>query len=171
MGVQCFEGRLLLAELTTKQREVMDLLIEHRTSKEIARLLGISPHTVDQRIRFARDKLGASSRNEAAAIYRRLLETYQQMTYGNSGLDAAMPGADVDLGTQGPLRQCSQSERVQTRRPDATEAEARKVPELFDGPNGMLMRFGAIAAIAAFLIMIVTGVLAIVSLLTELVAE
>lgn len=43
-----------LVELTAKQREVLDLLIQHMTSKEISRQLGISPHTVDQRIMLAR---------------------------------------------------------------------------------------------------------------------
>lgn len=40
-------GADLLDQLTAKQREVLDLLIEHKTSKEISRQLGISPHTVD----------------------------------------------------------------------------------------------------------------------------
>src|SRR3546814_1772175 len=36
--------------LTEKQRACLDLLIERKTSKEIARILGISKPTVDQRI-------------------------------------------------------------------------------------------------------------------------
>lgn len=38
------------------------------TSKEIARQLGISSHTVDQRIRYAMRTLGASTRADAAVI-------------------------------------------------------------------------------------------------------
>lgn len=34
-----------LDALTEKQREVLELLMEHKTSKEISRLIGISPHT------------------------------------------------------------------------------------------------------------------------------
>src|SRR6478752_3465006 len=64
MGREHSEMEFMLAGLTAKQREVLDLLIEHKTSKEIARELGISPHTVDQRIQFAKEKLGASSRSE-----------------------------------------------------------------------------------------------------------
>ncbi len=62
------------AGLTDKQRQVLDLLIQHKTSKEISRALGISPHTVDQRIMLSRAKLGVSSRSEVAQAYRRLID-------------------------------------------------------------------------------------------------
>src|SRR3546814_3854238 len=54
--------------LTEKQRACLDLLIERKTSKEIARILGISKPTVDQRITAARIILGAANRDEAALI-------------------------------------------------------------------------------------------------------
>src|SRR5690242_15958530 len=86
MQTDALEGEIALVELTAKQREVMDLLIQHKTSKEIARRLSISPHTVDQRIQFAKEKLGANTRSEAAVAYRRLVETYGQLTYDESGI-------------------------------------------------------------------------------------
>lgn len=52
---QVLDSRTGLQGLTRKQRQVLDLLIEHKTSKEIARRLSISPHTVDQRTQFAKD--------------------------------------------------------------------------------------------------------------------
>jgi DNA-binding CsgD family transcriptional regulator len=67
--------------LTEKQRACLDLLIEHKTSKEIARLLDISKHTVDQRLNLARDTLGAQDRNESAFIYRQMKEKYDRVTY------------------------------------------------------------------------------------------
>ncbi|MBE1529849.1 DNA-binding CsgD family transcriptional regulator [Sphingopyxis sp. OAS728] len=67
--------------LTEKQRACLDLLIDHRTSKEIARLLDISKHTVDQRLNAARDSLGAQDRNETAFIYRQLKQIYDRVTY------------------------------------------------------------------------------------------
>jgi DNA-binding CsgD family transcriptional regulator len=76
-----------LAALTSKQREVLDLLIQHKTSKEISRLLGISPHTVDQRILLARGKLGVATRNEVAQAYRRLKTIYEQPVYDFSHID------------------------------------------------------------------------------------
>ena len=67
--------------LTEKQRVCLDLLIEHKTSKEIARLLGISKHTVDQRLNLARDTLGAQDRNGTAFLYRQWKEKYDRVTY------------------------------------------------------------------------------------------
>ena len=169
MGNELFEGRLLIGELTAKQRAVMDLLIEHKTSKEIGRLLGISPHTVDQRIHFARERLGARTRGEAAAVYRRLIETYGQMTYGNSHLAELAPAGQTGAGTQGPFRDRSHPERAPSAQP-GTEAEVQVVPELFEGRYGTLMRLGAIVAIAVFLVIFVLGGLAIFSQLSELMA-
>lgn len=59
-----------VARLTAGQRECLDLVDDHATSKEIARQLGISRHTVDARLRGAIQTLGVSSRREAAIIYR-----------------------------------------------------------------------------------------------------
>src|SRR3546814_3019265 len=67
--------------LTEKQRACLDLLIERKTSKEIARILGISKPTVDQRITAARIILGAANRHEAALIYARLKQLYDRITY------------------------------------------------------------------------------------------
>lgn len=50
------------------QRACLKLVLQHATSKEIARQLGISPHTVDQRIKGAMAKLGARTRVEAAQL-------------------------------------------------------------------------------------------------------
>lgn len=47
-------------------KECLRLAGRHYSSKEIARLLGISKHTVDQRLRFATRQMGAASRFEAA---------------------------------------------------------------------------------------------------------
>ncbi len=77
----------VFAELSPKHREVLDLLIEHKTSKEMSRLLDISPHTVDQRLDATRSRLGLGSRSELAAAYRRYLERsgaiYERLTYEN----------------------------------------------------------------------------------------
>lgn len=67
--------------LTEKQRACLDLLLEHKTSKEIARRLDISKHTVDQRLAAARDTLGTADRNDTAVVYRQLKSLYDRMTY------------------------------------------------------------------------------------------
>ncbi len=72
-----------IEQLTAKQRACLDLVDDHATSKEIARELGISRHTVDARLRAAIQILGVSSRREAAVIYRAAAdaESYQSFTY------------------------------------------------------------------------------------------
>lgn len=55
--------------LSEGQMACLRLVIDHHTSKEIARILGISPFTVDQRLDAARRKLNAASRKDAAKIF------------------------------------------------------------------------------------------------------
>ena len=171
MGREHSEIEFTLAGLTAKQREVLDLLIEHKTSKEIGRELGISPHTVDQRIQFAKEKLGAGSRSEVALLYRRLVEICGQLTYQDSRI-AASPGmTHNDPGTQaGSLSALRRWERAYPDQPRETEADYPVVPELFEGRYGTLIRLGAIIAIALFLVFLVLGGLAIFSTLSELLA-
>ncbi len=69
------------ARLTEKHRACLDLLLDHRTSKQIARILDISKPTVDQRLAAARVILGASDRGDAAFRYARLKAIYDQITY------------------------------------------------------------------------------------------
>jgi len=161
----------MLAGLTAKQREVLDLLIEHKTSKEIARELGISPHTVDQRIQFAKEKLGASSRSEVALLYRRLIEICGQLTYQDSRIAAPAALPENGPGTQaGPLTALWRRERTYPDQPRMTESDYAVVPELFEGRYGTLIRLGAIIAIAVFMVFLVLGGLAIFSQLSELMA-
>ena len=55
-----------VARLSHGQIECLLLVDHHHNSKEIAAKLGISLHTVDQRIRGALEKLGVERRGEAA---------------------------------------------------------------------------------------------------------
>ena len=55
--------------LSAGQITCLRLVSDNMTSKEIARTLGISPYTVDQRLDAARRKLGATSRKEAARLF------------------------------------------------------------------------------------------------------
>ena len=59
--------------LTEKQCEALDLVLQHYSSKEISRILGISPRSVDQRLDAARARLGAATRVEAARIYSEIM--------------------------------------------------------------------------------------------------
>lgn len=68
--------------LTAGQRTCLRMVHQRLTSKDIARELSISPHTVDQRLRQAIDLLGVSSRVEAArAFAAHEGEQYQSLIY------------------------------------------------------------------------------------------
>jgi DNA-binding CsgD family transcriptional regulator len=57
------------AGLTEGQKACLRLVGHHHTSKEIARILGISSFTVDQRLDHARRKLNAANRKDAAKTF------------------------------------------------------------------------------------------------------
>ncbi|HVF37900.1 MAG TPA: helix-turn-helix transcriptional regulator, partial [Sphingomicrobium sp.] len=79
-----------VARLSAGQIECLLLVDQHRSSKEIAARLGISPHTVDQRIRGALEKLGVERRGEAARLVSAALandETYQRLIHQSPHID------------------------------------------------------------------------------------
>lgn len=184
-------GGDVLDALTQKQRDVLDLLLEHKTSKEISRLLGISPHTVDQRIMLARAKLNVATRNEVAQAYRRLLgdraqqprfsaplpasHIYERSIYGSSQVDFdpfeahADSRDDLTAGSLAlPLRNGPQTMALRSGQA-LTEPFHHVLPEMFDGPNGTMLRLGAIALIAIFLVLITMGGLAMFEQLSHIV--
>jgi DNA-binding CsgD family transcriptional regulator len=59
-----------LPKLTKKQRDVLALVADNRTSKEIAGRLHISESAVNQRIEMIRQRLGGLPRGELARLYR-----------------------------------------------------------------------------------------------------
>ena len=171
MTVEEDDGIGGLGGLTDKQRQVLDLLIEHKTSKEIARLLGISPHTVDQRIFFAKEKLGAASRNEAAATYRRLVAVSGRTTYEKTRIAGSAATVESIPGLlAGPVLALRRPDMSQPESQVLNELDFRVVPEWFDGRYGTLVRLSAIIAIAVFLVILVLGGLAIFSQLSEMMA-
>jgi DNA-binding CsgD family transcriptional regulator len=178
-------------DLTDKQRQVLDLLIQHKTSKEISRALGISPHTVDQRIMLSRAKLGVSSRSEVAQAYRRLIDAAaprevaqpapanaqplcEQPVYGFSHVASpALPlhqGVRDDLTVAAPkplLAEAALPQAALTMQ-SAQAGYYHVLPEKFDGPYGTVLRLGAIALITAFLILILMGGLAMFAQLSQI---
>ncbi|GAA3996803.1 hypothetical protein GCM10022211_02430 [Sphingomonas humi] len=67
-GVGSASAHDRFAQLSRGQLEVLCLVNRHLSSKEIAAELGISSHTVDQRVRGAIRTLGVSRRSEAARL-------------------------------------------------------------------------------------------------------
>jgi len=76
--------RMNVARLTDKQRQCMELVVMRKSSKEIARELGIAKPTVDQRIASARQILDARDRNEAALIFARATKIYDRVIYDSA---------------------------------------------------------------------------------------
>ena len=70
-----------VAKLTGGQLDCLLLVAQHLSSKEIAVELGISPHTVDQRVRQALQTLGVSRRTQAARIVSQYCEPYQRLIH------------------------------------------------------------------------------------------
>ena len=56
------------AILSAAQIETLRHVFEHKNSKQIARIMDVSPHTVDERVRRSLKKLNVSSRIDAAKI-------------------------------------------------------------------------------------------------------
>lgn len=59
-----------LQSLTEKEKETLRLLLQGYDAKSMARHLGLSVHTINERLRDARRKLGTSSSREAARLLR-----------------------------------------------------------------------------------------------------
>lgn len=89
-------------KLNDGQRECLRLVLAHLNSKEIGRKLGVSPHTVDQRLRQAMKVLGASSRFEAArkfALHERT-DTYQPLIYQSLDVVKIPESETVELSVE-----------------------------------------------------------------------
>jgi DNA-binding CsgD family transcriptional regulator len=76
--------------LTAGQLDCLKLVDQHLSSKEIAAELGISSHTVDQRIRQALHILGVERRSQAARLVSRHSGPYQRLIHQSPHIE---PGA------------------------------------------------------------------------------
>lgn len=146
-----------LDALTLKQREVLDLLIEYKTSKEISKVLCISPHTVDQRVDSAKAKLGASSRSDLAKRYRELLGAdapmYERLTYDDSYIVSEPKRRHMEPNASTVASQFSNLtfDGGGTAVLGGSERDFRVVPELFDGRWGTIARLVTILSITILL--------------------
>ena len=81
-----------VARLSQGQIDCLLLVDKHHSSKEIAVRLGISPHTVDQRVRGALEKLGVERRGEAARLVAAAIssgdQAYQRLIHQPPHIDA-----------------------------------------------------------------------------------
>lgn len=89
-----------LQALSEREKETLRLLLGGHDAKSVARELGLSVHTINERLREARRKLGVSSSREAA----RLLGESERATpnsLGDNVLGVGDTGAGVDRKRQG----------------------------------------------------------------------
>lgn len=89
-----------ISKLTDSQRAYLRLVLEHRSSKEIAQQFGISAHTVDKRIKEAMRILGVSSRIEAARMLQSVDNPASAVSY-STGASASPPAAPADRRERG----------------------------------------------------------------------
>jgi DNA-binding CsgD family transcriptional regulator len=106
-----------LPQLTDKQREVLALVADNRTSKEIAGLLGVSESAVNQRIEVVRSRLGGLPRGELARLYRQEFiqpagerdgdETWQNIQSANDSQNPGNSGTwqNIQLPHTAPMGQ------------------------------------------------------------------
>jgi DNA-binding CsgD family transcriptional regulator len=80
--------------LTEKEKQTLRLMGRGHDTKSMARHLGLSVHTINERLRAARQKLSVSSSREAARL---LLETEggTPQSFGDKEIGEAGPGADA----------------------------------------------------------------------------
>lgn len=159
----------LWTRLTEKQRDCLDLLLEHKTSKEIARILDISKDTVDQRLKSARDILGTRNRAETAVRYGQLKPLYDRIVYDR---------ADVPLPPQWVRSGFADGDPPNlTDLPDGiTLPELRSRPgslfrDLGRHDHGVTRRFGIYLGLLGLTILILLGGLGIAQGLEQLLAR
>lgn len=82
--------------LTEKEKETLRLLVDGYDAKSMARALGLSVHTVNERLRDARRKMATSSSREAARLARAASQSLGDKAFG----DAPAPQPAHPVGTQ-----------------------------------------------------------------------
>ncbi|MCP1472020.1 DNA-binding CsgD family transcriptional regulator [Sphingobium sp. OAS761] len=89
------------AALTEKEKQTLRLMVRGHDAKSIARDLGLSVHTINERLRDARRKMAVSSSREAARL---LLEAEG----GEKGSPAPDSLGDTEIGGDGAVRRADQ---------------------------------------------------------------
>lgn len=95
-----------VASLSEKQLASLRLTYLHKTSKEIAKLAGVTPYAIDAQIERARQRLGVATRIEAAElVMRHAPGPYEQLIYGSPHV-APATGSDAQTAPpDDPARQ------------------------------------------------------------------
>jgi len=91
--------------LTEKEKETLRLLVSGHDAKSMATLLGLSVHTVNERLRDARRKLAVSSSREAARQLRANEDRAPEILGDKAlGEAATAPGVEETMASAGTRR-------------------------------------------------------------------
>jgi DNA-binding CsgD family transcriptional regulator len=82
-----------VATLSEKEKQALRLLVNGYDAKSMARLLGLSVHTVNERLRESRRKMAVSSSREAARKLREIEGHVPEILGPKSFGDVSMPAA------------------------------------------------------------------------------
>jgi DNA-binding CsgD family transcriptional regulator len=157
-----------LTGLTGKQAEVLSLLVQHKTTKQIARELQISANTVDQRILGVRKKWGTADRKETARVYAHLLETCGKSTCGLPVVDSDRPHSEQPSSDL-PRSAVFQLSDFLTHGEPQDWRRSRWGPETLDVRFGKLWRIAAIPILAVLTGMVMIWALAFANELADLI--
>ena len=90
--------------LTDGQLDCLRLVDQHLSSKEIAVELGISPHTVDQRVRQSLAILGVERRAQAARIVAQYSGPYQRLIHQSPYIPGEVQSGHPDAAVSHQIR-------------------------------------------------------------------
>jgi DNA-binding CsgD family transcriptional regulator len=93
-----------VAQLTPGQLDCLRLVDQHLSSKEIAAELGISPHTVDQRVRQALATLGVERRAQAARIVAQYSGPYQRLIHQSPYIEPSARTGQSEAAVSNQIR-------------------------------------------------------------------
>jgi DNA-binding CsgD family transcriptional regulator len=122
---ETFDPVRAIESLSQGQIDVLFLVSQYKSSKEIGRELGISNHTVDQRIKRIQVILNVSSRAQAARIFAAARNSNEQkglwgdLVYQSSEL-SEQPFSSTDVSSSGDWNQAGDGGNSELR-----EAQAR----------------------------------------------
>jgi DNA-binding CsgD family transcriptional regulator len=112
-----------VARLTPGQLDCLRLVDSHLSSKEIAVELGISPHTVDQRIRLALQTLGVERRSQAARLVAQHCGTYQRLIHQPPHIESAPDSGESESAVSKQIRHADRAGETRTGAGSITEQE------------------------------------------------
>jgi DNA-binding CsgD family transcriptional regulator len=101
-----------VSRLTPGQLDCLRLVDQHLSSTEIAVELGISPHTVDQRIRQALAILGVERRAQAARVVAQYSEPYQRLIHQSPYIEGDAPSGQPEAAVSHQIRHADRAGEV-----------------------------------------------------------